>query len=100
MFTANDPGNGAQILEPAGISPYEVEYKYNYIADITISPTSQLHNKSMSCILYRAFPINVTEIPLDASAQNSPVVLTVTFAYRDHKVINHSLKTGNVFTSR
>lgn len=81
----------------AGSGPYEVEYKDSYIADITISPTSELHNKSMDCILYRAFPYHIQEIQLDASAQNSPVILSIALAYRDHKIINHSTAAGSVF---
>lgn len=104
MFEDNiDPSgvneDGQLDLSGAG-SKYEVAYKDEYIADVTISPTSDLHNKSMSCILHRAYPIAIQEIPLDASAQNSPVVLHVTMAYRDHKIVNHSTKDGTVFVTR
>jgi hypothetical protein len=92
---AGEGAAGTEVATKSG--PYEVAYKDEYIADITISPTSELHNKSMSCILYRAYPIAIQEIQLDASAQNSPVLLNISLAYRDHKVVNHSTKTGNVF---
>jgi hypothetical protein len=96
MFrTIGDPSVGGPIDTTSG--PYEAAYKDDYVADITISPTSELHNKSMDCILYRAHPIAIHEIQLDASAQNSPVLLQIALAYRDHKIVNHSEKTGSVF---
>lgn len=91
MLGSGNPGGDGSSLA------YEVAYKDSYIADITISPTSELHNKSMSCILYKAYPIAIQEIQLNASAQNSPVLLNITLAYRDHKIVNHSEKTGSVF---
>jgi hypothetical protein len=95
MFRPTTPEVGVPVATASG--PYEVAYKDDYIADITISPTSELHNKSMSCILYKAYPIAIHEIPLDSSAQNSPVLLNITLAYRDHKIINHSERAGSVF---
>lgn len=79
-------GEGTAAGSGSDINPYTVEYKDSYIADMTIETTSDLHNGSLKAVLYRAFPIAITEIPLDAAAQNSPIILTVTFSYRDHKI--------------
>lgn len=87
-FTASpDSSDSMSATGATGANPYEIAYKDSYVAGITISPVDDTHNTALTCVLYRAFPIAIHEIPLDASNQNSPVLLSVTWSYRDHKIV-------------
>lgn len=88
-------GQSSAALSRAGKSAYEVEYKDNYCADITIYVLGPEHNELkysseyvMKAKIYRAYPKMIPSLNLSFEEKNNYLRFPVQFNYTDF-VINH-----------
>jgi hypothetical protein len=78
---------------------YLVNYKDNYVTDITINMYDLIGNIAIQFILFQAFPITIQQIPLDWEEGKHLVELVIAIDYRDYSVSTSNLGQGTLGTS-
>lgn len=68
----------------SGETTYNVAYKQDIVSDIVITHYSVSGKKLTSCKLINAFPLAISETPLNWSMANQAMALNVTFAYTEY----------------
>ena len=68
-------------------SAYYVGYRDNYMCNVTITMFDSKKEPVKKIILYRAYPHNVTAVPLSWEATNEIVKLTVQFKYKYYNIL-------------
>ena len=79
----NPDGISASTNRISGYDPYEVEYKENYVVDLTITVFDETNDKILFYTLKDAFPVSIETTPLDWERQNEMATAAISFAYRD-----------------
>lgn len=81
--------SNSKTYEESGVKyqPYNVGYKDDYACSrITIFVYDQELKQVISYDLYDAFPVSISDIPLDWNSKNTPIKYSVTFTYTDIRV--------------
>ena len=64
---------------------YNVKYKDEITSNIIITHYTSAGEKMLQCTLMEAFPIAISQVPLNWSAQNEAMSINVTFAYTEYE---------------
>lgn len=77
---------------------YLVNYKDQYVTDIHLKLYDTIGKLSMEFVMLQAFPVMITQIPLDWEQTKSLVEMTVVFNYRDYSLTTSNLGQGQLNT--
>ena len=79
-------------------STYEMNYKTDYVCDFYIFVYDNQGKLVKQIVLTEAFPVAITEIPMDWNDVNRPMKFTVRFAYKEWSVFGIANMIGNIIS--
>jgi hypothetical protein len=72
-----------------GAKLYEVGYRRNFQAEITITSYDESDNRIMTAKLSKAYPQLVSQIDMSWRAESEPIMLVTTFTFKDFSIEYH-----------